>query len=523
MFDNGTLYFDDVGMPEEGDYTCYAENQLGKDEMKVSVRIKTTVSPPQIQDKDWNTIRVFHGQTVALQCNAKGEPLPAITWMSPKNRWISPAVDKYQLLSDGTLIIQKVQRFDGGNYTCLVKNGAGQDLKVTRLEVLVTPPVINDLRGAVNVIKATAIQGQNKFVDCVAKGYPTPQIMWILPGNVVLSAPYHSSKITIHQNGTLEIRSTKQTDSGQLICVARNDGGEVRLVVNLDVERAQIRVPERDNLSLRVGKTMTLNCSFEGLKLPHLSWILPNGTPLPFGARYLKFFHQEDGSLIINNPTVAEAGMYRCLGQNSAGPVERVITVSPGRKAEIQNKYISPVSIMNGETLFLHCRAIGETLSLTWTLPSGVVLNKLQRTGRYAIMPNGTLTIRQVSIHDRGPYVCRAANKYGSSLLSVSVTVVSHPPQITSSPPSVTYAKRGVAIQLNCASTGVPKVELAWETPDKTRLAVSAQPRLFGNKYVHPQGSLIIQNPTQRDAGVYRCTAKNAVGMDSKATFLNVF
>lgn len=527
VFDNGTLYFDDVGMPEEGDYTCYAENQLGKDEMKVRVRVKTAVSPPQIQDKDGNTIRVFHGQTVALQCNAKGEPLPAITWMSPNNRLISPALNKYQILNDGTLIIQKAQRFDGGNYTCLVKNSAGQDLKVTRLEVLVTPPVINDLRGSVNVIKATAVQGQKKLLDCVAKGYPAPQIMWILPGNVILSAPYHTSKVTVHQNGTLEIQSIKQTDSGQLICVARNDGGEVRLVVNLDVkdaaERRQISIPEKDNLSLRVGNTMTLNCSFEGLKLLHVTWILPNGTPLPFGTRYLKFFHREDGSLIINNPTVAEAGTYRCLGQNSAGPVERTIAVSPGRKPEIQNRYISPVSIMNGETLLLNCLATGEAFRLTWTLPSGVVLNKLQRTGRYAIMPNGTLSIHQASIHDRGPYVCRAANEYGSSLLSVSVTVITHPPQITISPPSVTYAKRGVAIQLNCAATGAPNVELAWETPDKTHLAVSAQPRLFGNKYVHPQGSLIIQNPTQRDAGIYRCTAKNAIGVDSKATFLNVF
>lgn len=513
-------------MPEEGDYTCYAENQLGKDEMKVRVRIKTAVSPPQIQDKDWVTIRVFHGQTVELQCNAKGEPPPVITWMSPTNRVITPALDKYQILNDGTLVIQKTQSFDDGNYTCMAKNGAGQDRKGARLEVLVVPPVINYQRVAVNVIEAIAIQGQKKLVDCVAKGYPTPQIMWFLPGHRILPASYHSSKMKVHQNGTLEIRSAKKTDSGQLVCVARNNGGEVRLVVNLDVKEAvekPQRVLETEHLSLRVGNTMTLNCSFKGSKLPHLTWILPNGTPLHAGAQYLKFFHQEDGSLVVSNPTVAEAGIYRCLGHNSAGLVERTIIVIPGKKPEIQNSYISPVTIMNGETLFLHCQITDEAFRLTWTLPSGVVLNKLQRAGRYAIMSNGTLTVHQASIYDRGPYVCRASNEYGSSLLSVSVTVIVHPPKITTNPPSVTYAKRGVAIQLNCIATGVPKVEVMWETPEKTHLAVSSQSRLFGNKYVHPQGSLIIQNPTQRDAGIYRCTAKNAFGMDSKVTFLNVF
>ncbi|KAF0045677.1 hypothetical protein F2P81_002206 [Scophthalmus maximus] len=527
VFDNGTLYFNDVGMPEEGDYTCYAENQLGKDEMKVRVKVKVATFPPQIQDKYKNIVKVFYGETITLRCNAKGEPMPVITWISPTNRAISPALDKYQVLDDGTLVVQKVQRFDGGNYTCMARNSAGQDHKVIRLEVLVTPPMINGLRETASAIKITAVQDQRKLVDCVAKGIPTPRIMWVLPENVILPAPYYSNRMTVHKNGTLEIRSIKRTDSGQLACIARNEGGEVRLVFNLDVkeivERPQLIGPKTDSLSLTVGNAMALNCSFEGSTLPHVTWILPNGKPLLSGARFSKFFHRPDGSLIISNPSVGEAGMYRCLGQNSGGLVERKITLSPGRKPEISNRYNSPVSVMNGETLLLHCLTNGEPLRLTWTLPSGVVLNRPQRAGRYSVLPNGTLAIQKVSVYDRGSYICRAANEYGSALLSVSVTVIAYPPRITNGPPSVTYAKRGVAVQLNCVATGIPRVEVAWETPDKTRLAVSAQPRLFGNKYLHPQGSLIIQNPTQRDAGIYRCTARNAIGIDSKATYLNVF
>lgn len=527
MFDNGTLYFNDVGMPEEGDYTCYAENQLGKDEMKVRVKVKVATSPPKIQDKDQKIVKVFYGETVTLRCNAKGDSVPVITWISPTNRVISPALDKYQVLDDGTLVIQKVQRFDGGNYTCMARNNAGQDQKVIKLEVLVTSPMINGLSGTANNIKVSAVQDQRKFVDCVAKGTPTPRIMWVLPGNVILPAPYYSNRMTVHQNGTLEIRSPKRTDSGQLACIARNEGGEVRLVVNLDVrevvEGPQIRGPKTDSVSLTVGNAMTLNCSLDGSTLPHVTWILPSGTPLLSGARFSKFFHRPDGSLVISNPSVAEAGIYRCLGRNLRGLVEHAITLSPGRKPEINNRYSSPVSVMNGESLLLHCQTSGEPLRLTWTLPSGVVLNRPQRAGRYSVLPNGTLAIQQVSVYDRGLYVCRVANEYGSSLLSVSVIVIAYPPRITSGPPSVTYAKRGVAVQLNCMATGIPKVDIAWETPDKMRLAVSAQPRLFGNKYLHPQGSLIIQNPTQRDTGMYRCTARNVIGIDSKATFLNVF
>lgn len=528
VFDNGTLYFNHVGTPEEGDYTCYAENQLGKDEMKVRVKVKVATSSPKIQDKDQKIIRVFYGETATLRCYAKGEPTSVVTWISPTNRVIAPAMDKYQVLDDGTLVVQKVQRFDDGNYTCVSRNNAGQDHKVIRLEVLVTSPMINGLKGTLNAVKVTAVADQRTLVDCIAEGMPIPRIMWVLPGNVILPAPYYSNRITVYPNGTLEIRWAKRTDSGKLACIARNEGGEVKLIVNLDikevVERAQIRGTNTDNLSLTVGNAVTLNCSFEGSTLPHVTWILPNGTPLHSGFQFSKFFHRpNDSSLIISNPSVAEAGMYRCLGHNSRGLVERTFTLSPGKKPEIINRYNSPVSVVNGEGLLLHCLTNAKPFRLTWTLPSGVVLNRPQRAGRYAVLPNGTLSIHQVSMYDRGLYGCRAANEYGSSQLSVSVIVMAYPPRITNGPPSVTYAKHGVAVQLNCVATGIPRVEVAWETPDKTRLAVSAQPRLFGNKYLHPQGSLVIQNPTQRDAGVYRCTARNAIGKDSKATILNVF
>lgn len=43
VFDNGTLLVPAVGMGEEGEYTCYAENQGGQDTMKV----RKTFSPQE--------------------------------------------------------------------------------------------------------------------------------------------------------------------------------------------------------------------------------------------------------------------------------------------------------------------------------------------------------------------------------------------------------------------------------------------------------------------------------------------
>lgn len=528
VFDNGTLYANDVGMREEGHYTCYAENQIGKDEMKVHVKV--VADPPIIRDKTQSpeVIRVLYGETVSLKCSAKGEPTPVITWLSPTHQAIASSPTKYQVHNDGTLVVKKAQRFDAGNYTCTARNSAGQDSKVTRVDVLVTPPTINGLRGMVNTIRVTAIRDQRTMLACEAMGTPIPRVMWVLPENVILPVPYYGSRITVHRNGTLDIRSPKGTDSAQLACIARNEGGEARLMVHLEVremvERPQLRGPKTESLSLTIGSTMTLNCSFQGGPAPPtVTWILPNGSPLMRGAQFSKFFHRPDGSLVITNPSVSESGMYRCLARNVAGLVERTITLAPERKPEINNRYHSPISIMNGESLQLHCLSTGDPLRLTWTLPSGVVLGRPQRAGRYAVLANGTLAIQQASVYDRGSYVCRVANEYGSALLSVPVIVIAYLPRITNGPPPVMYARRGVAVQLNCVATGIPRAEIAWETPDRTRLVVSAQPRLFGNKYLHPQGSLIIQNPTQRDQGFYKCTARNVIGVDTKATYLHVF
>ncbi|CAL9698515.1 unnamed protein product [Knipowitschia caucasica] len=525
VFDNGTLFFNDVGKHEEGDYTCYAENRVGKDQMKVHVKVTSAASAPRILDKAHNLpVEVTYGENLTLHCDARGEPKPTQTWISPMNRVIATNTEKYQVLNDGMLIVRKVQRFDAGDYTCVARNAIGQDNKVVKVAVLVHPPVFS-AQG--NHFKAATHENERVLLDCAAKGSPNPRVVWVLPGSVILPAPYSSNRITVFPNGTLEIRSARKSDSGELACVARNEGGEVRLAVSLDVKEAtagmQVLENKTETVWLSAGNALILNCTFAGNNVQPITWMLPNGAPLLSGARVSKFFHHPDGSLIISNPSLAEAGTYRCAGRSNSAKFEQFVELAPGRKPEILNRYNAAVNVLNGEMLMLNCVTDAHALRLTWTLPSGVILNRPQKAGRYSVLPNGTLAIQQISVYDRGLYVCRAANEYGSSFLSVSVIVIAYPPRITNGPSSVTYAKRGVAVQLNCAVTGIPSAEVAWETPDKARLVVGSVPRLLGNKYLHPQGALVIQNPSQRDAGVYKCTARNAVGMDSRTTYLNVF
>ncbi|KAM6446312.1 matrix-remodeling-associated protein 5 [Liasis olivaceus] len=526
VFNNGTLYFNEVGLREEGDYTCYAENQIGKDEMKV--RVKVVAEPPTIRNKTYVILNTPYGDAVSVGCEAKGEPTPKVIWLSPSNRPIPVLSDKYQVYIDGTLLIQKAQRSDSGNYTCVARNSAGEDRKIVWIHVNVQPPKINGHPSTITSVREMALKDSRKFIDCKAEGIPSPRVMWAFPEGVILPAPYYGNRITVHRNGTLDIRGVRHTDAVQLVCIGRNEGGEARLVVQLQVvnhvEKPVFGDPVTERITATAGHSINLNCSVHGNPPPRTAWILPNGTELLKSSHLQRFYHKRDGILHISALSAADAGTYRCTARNPGGYTERVVFLKVGVKPEISNHYNNLVSIINGETLQLHCiTQPGQQARVTWTLPNGMVLDGPQVIGRFSLLENGSLIVREVSVFDRGTYLCKAATDYGSSLMNVPVIVIAYPPRITSEPAPVIYARPGNTVKLNCMAIGIPKAEITWELPEKLHLTTGAQSRLYGNKFLHPQGSLIIQQATQRDAGFYKCTAKNILGSDSKATYIHIF
>uniref|UniRef100_A0A671LHE1 Immunoglobulin superfamily member 10-like n=1 Tax=Sinocyclocheilus anshuiensis TaxID=1608454 RepID=A0A671LHE1_9TELE len=186
-------------------------------------------------------VKVRFGETAVLNCSAKGEPTPTITWTSPAHRAIVPLSNKYQIANNATLHIQKIQRFDSGNYTCSARNIAGTDKKVVHVEVLVSTPVINGFESS-EIVRKTVVKDQRVLLDCRANGNPVPRIMWV---------------ITVHRNGTLDIHSVRISDSVALLCIARNEGGEAKLQVQLEVtegvEKPRLRSSPTESVQLTNG------------------------------------------------------------------------------------------------------------------------------------------------------------------------------------------------------------------------------------------------------------------------------
>ncbi|XP_067898771.1 immunoglobulin superfamily member 10 [Heterodontus francisci] len=525
VFGNGTLYYNKVGMAEEGDYTCYAQNTLGKDEMKVRVTIVTAA--PRIKKRYKTSLKVKNGDYAMFNCQAVGKPLPKILWMLPTNEIISFSKNRYHLHSNGSLVIKNTRFSDTGEYMCIARNPGGDDTDLFHLDVAGKPPVINSLYRNKTVIKDIAVRHTRKLIDCSAEGMPRPHIMWIIPDNILLKAPYYGSRIVVHLNGTLEIRNVRASDKAKFICVARNDAGEAILVVNLEVtrklRRPMFKNPFNKKIIASTESTAILNCSADGYPPPEIIWILPNGARFTAGHKAARYQVDSNGTFLIHNPTAEDAGKYRCAAKNKLGYIEKLIILEVGQKPIIHTRPLGLIRSMSGDALYLHCSANGSPPpKIVWAVPSGYVLDRPQINAKYILFENGTLIIRETSVHDRGNYMCKAYNNAGDASIIIPVIIIAYPPRITNGPPKSVHAMAGSPVQLNCMAIGIPRPEILWELPNHTVLSTYSKGRPTGSELLHPQGTLVIQRPSAQDSGTYKCTAKSQLGSDSRVTYIQV-
>ncbi|XP_057207694.1 immunoglobulin superfamily member 10 isoform X2 [Triplophysa rosa] len=525
VFNNGTLYFNKVEIGEEGNYTCYAENKLGKDKMHVHINVLTAV--PRIQPPNRTYAKVRPGGNIRFDCKATGEPKPKVLWMLPSKDIIAASNERCLVHANGSLDIRNVKLADAGEYVCTARNAAGEENQVYKLDIDGNPPIINGFKQNRTVVKEIAVKHSRKLIDCKVEGYPPPKITWIMPDNIFLTAPYYGSRINVHSNGTLEIRNVRPSDRAEFICMAQNDGGEAVMFLQLEVTGMLVRPifknPFNERLVTRVGRTAVLNCSADGLPAPEITWILPNKTRLggerDSGSRY---HLGKDGTLTIHYSRREDAGKYRCSAKNQVGYIEKLIVFEVFQKPYILTRPRGMIRCFSGEHLYLHCLTDGRKASISWIMPGGYALSRPQVSGRYHLMENGTLVIRGTTVNDGGNYVCQAKNEAGVALLTVPVIIMAFAPRIITGPPPAVRGLTGVPVYLPCVANGVPKPDIIWELPDHSVLTTTGNGPPVSSHLLHPHGTLVIQNPTRADSGNYKCSAVNILGRDTKITDMTV-
>ncbi|KAM7031250.1 roundabout homolog 2 [Passerculus sandwichensis] len=236
--DDYTLRIKKAASSDEGTYTCIAENRVGKVEASATLTVRARpVAPPQFVVRPRDQI-VAQGRTVTFPCETKGNPQPAVFWQKEgsqnllfPNQPLQPN-SRYSVSPTGDLTITNIQRSDAGYYICQALTVAGSILAKAQLEVtdVLTdrpPPII--LQGPVN--QTLAVDG-TALLKCKATGDPLPVISWLKEGFTFLG---RDPRTSIQDQGTLQIKALRLSDTGTYTCVATSSSGETSWSAVLEV------------------------------------------------------------------------------------------------------------------------------------------------------------------------------------------------------------------------------------------------------------------------------------------------
>ncbi|KFQ01613.1 Roundabout 1, partial [Haliaeetus albicilla] len=239
--DDHTLKIRKVMAGDMGSYTCVAENMVGKAEASATLTVQ---EPPQFVVKPRDQVAAL-GRTVTFQCEATGNPQPAIFWRreGSQNLLFSyqppQSSSRFSVSQTGDLTITNVQRSDVGYYICQTLNVAGSIITKAYLEVTDViadrpPPVIR--QGPVN--QTVAVDG-TLVLNCMAMGTSVPTILWKKDGILIST---QDSRIKQLETGALQIRYAKLGDTGRYTCIASTPSGEATWSAYIEVQEFGVPV-----------------------------------------------------------------------------------------------------------------------------------------------------------------------------------------------------------------------------------------------------------------------------------------
>uniref|UniRef100_A0A3B4AIW9 Uncharacterized protein n=1 Tax=Periophthalmus magnuspinnatus TaxID=409849 RepID=A0A3B4AIW9_9GOBI len=194
--------------------------------------------PPAFVVRPRNQV-VGVGRTVTFQCEATGNPQPAIFWQREGSQNLlfsyqppQPS-SRFSVSQSGDLTITDAEHSDVGFYSCQALNIAGSVITKALLEVTDVvsdrpPPVIR--QGPTN--QTVAVDG-TVVLSCQASGSPAPTILWRKDGALVST---HDSRIRQLDTGALQIRYAKLSDTGTYTCIASTPSGEATWKAHLEVQ-----------------------------------------------------------------------------------------------------------------------------------------------------------------------------------------------------------------------------------------------------------------------------------------------
>ncbi|XP_047463471.1 roundabout homolog 1-like isoform X2 [Mugil cephalus] len=358
-------------------------------------------------------------------------------------------------------------------------------------------------------------KGEPATLNCKAEGRPTPTVEWYKDGERVETDRDNprSHRMLLPSGSLFFLRiihgRRSKPDDGSYVCVARNYLGQA-ISHNASLEVAILRDDFRQNpvdVMVAVGEPAVLECQPpRGHPEPTISW-RKDGTNLDDRDERITI---RSGKLMITNTRKSDAGKYICVGTNMVGERESEIAELTVLERPTFVKRPSSVVVLADETVSFHCVVQGDPVPTVRWRKDDSDLPK----GRFEILEDHTLNVRQVTSSDEGSYTCVVENMVGKSEASATLTVhVNTVPPAFAVRPRNQVAAVGRTVTFQCEATGNPQPAIFWQREGSESLLFSYQPpQPFSRLSVSQMGSLTITDVQRSDGGFYSCQALNIAG-----------
>uniref|UniRef100_A0A665XA78 Roundabout guidance receptor 1 n=1 Tax=Echeneis naucrates TaxID=173247 RepID=A0A665XA78_ECHNA len=355
-------------------------------------------------------------------------------------------------------------------------------------------------------------KGEPATLNCKAEGRPTPTVEWYKDGERVETDRDNprSHRMLLPSGSLFFLRIVhgrrSKPDDGSYVCVARNYLGQA-ISHNASLEVAILRDDFRQNpvdVMVAVGEPAVLECQPpRGHPEPTISW-RKDGTNLDDRDERITI---RSGKLMITNTRKSDAGKYICVGTNMVGERESEIAELTVLERPTFVKRPSSVVVLADESVEFHCVVQGDPVpTIRWRKDDSDLPK-----GRFEILEDHTLIVRQVASSDEGSYTCVVENMVGKSEASATLTV--HVPPAFAIRPRNQVVTVGRTVTFQCEATGNPQPAIFWQREGSESLLFSYQPpQPYSRLSVSQMGSLTITDVQHTDGGFYSCQALNIAG-----------
>lgn len=383
-----------------------------------------------------------------MECTVVGQPTPDVKWFKEGKEIVHTETKKITFNTEtghATLEIQEATPDDEKIYCVKAENKFGTaecraNLIISK-SVMVTQPIVMQAPKITKPVNAVVIKPDKEVVlEAEFEGVPKPKITWLRNGTEI--KPSDEYTIETGENKTI-LRVKKQVNKrrkgGKYEVRAINEKGEASSSGSVTITEETVEVqpptfiepltPQR----VTEGEVLILETIVEAVPTATFQWF-HDTTPIVTSPDVRIVTEANKSILLIKEIKPENAGKITCRAENAVGSITSAASLHVVKETEWEEtrelqyprfiKRLSPVRVMDGETVEFNCVIIGKPIpKVDWYHNDIPVKEAKDVTITQTSEGVCKLAIAEVFPENAGEYVCRAVNRVGEAICKTSLIV----------------------------------------------------------------------------------------------------